>query len=250
MRCNLLLGPVANIKRLILYFPVSALVTLFGNILQNPQDPRARSDVRLMNLVVNFLSMLSADEENGGVKRMLGVCAEFERIAKVVLDKAEREAPRRKRKNPEEPKTKGPSQNSLAPSQVQMMDHSPTPMVGVYSPDMNSQNEVSPMDSSGSPNSGQWHGDFANGNGYMTPNGAVISTFSDLQGYVNAMETNSSLDPNNFQQPFVPQDLWQMPMTLEWDWANMTSGAYPGFENGLVDDTSLQNDSQPSQHQL
>ena len=23
----------------------------------------------------------------------------------------------------------------------------------------------------------------------------------------------------SFQQPFVPQDLWQMPMTLEWDWA-------------------------------
>jgi hypothetical protein len=22
-----------------------------------------------------------------------------------------------------------------------------------------------------------------------------------------------------FQQPFLPQDLWQMPMTLEWDWA-------------------------------
>jgi len=25
-----------------------------------------------------------------------------------------------------------------------------------------------------------------------------------------------------FQHPFVPQDLWQMPMTLEWDWADMT----------------------------
>ena len=25
----------------------------------------------------------------------------------------------------------------------------------------------------------------------------------------------------SFQQPFVPQDLWQMPMTLEWDWADI-----------------------------
>ncbi len=63
----------ANTLRLILYFPVSALVTLFGNILQNPQDPRARSDVRLMNLVVTFLSTLGTEGENGGVKRMLGV---------------------------------------------------------------------------------------------------------------------------------------------------------------------------------
>jgi hypothetical protein len=84
---------------MIIYFPVTALVTLFANILQNPQDTRSRSDLKLMNLVVNFLSMLSNDERNGSVKRMLNVCAEFERIARIVLDKAEREnASRRKRK--------------------------------------------------------------------------------------------------------------------------------------------------------
>ena len=30
---------------------------------------------------------------------------------------------------------------------------------------------------------------------------------------------NSNTFGASFQQPFVPQDLWQMPMTLEWDWA-------------------------------
>jgi hypothetical protein len=84
---------------MVIYFPVTALVTLFANILQNPQDTRSRSDLKLMNLVVNFLSMLSGDERNGSVKRMLHVCAEFERIAKIALDKADREnASRRKRK--------------------------------------------------------------------------------------------------------------------------------------------------------
>jgi len=91
---------IANLTRLILYFPVSALVTLFGNILQNPQDPRARADVRLMSMVVSFLSLLTKEAEHGGVKRMLGVCSEFERVAKVVLDKAEKEnSSRRKRKS-------------------------------------------------------------------------------------------------------------------------------------------------------
>jgi hypothetical protein len=33
-----------------------------------------------------------------------------------------------------------------------------------------------------------------------------------------------SLAGNAFQQPFVPQDLWQMPMTLEWDWQDIASG--------------------------
>jgi hypothetical protein len=52
-----------------------------------------------MNLVVSFLGLLCTDEENGSVRRMLSVCAEFERIAKIVLDKADKEnSSRRKRK--------------------------------------------------------------------------------------------------------------------------------------------------------
>jgi hypothetical protein len=41
-----------------------------------------------------------------------------------------------------------------------------------------------------------------------------------------------------FHHPFVPPDLWQMPMSLEWDWADMTSGfAGAGFEvNGGLND--------------
>ena len=84
---------------LIIYFPVTALVTLFANILQNPQDTRSRSDLKLMKLVVSFLSLLKNEQGNGSVKRMLGVCTEFERIAAIVLGKADREhASRRKRK--------------------------------------------------------------------------------------------------------------------------------------------------------
>ncbi|KAK5136365.1 hypothetical protein LTR08_003491 [Meristemomyces frigidus] len=79
---------------LILYYPVSALVTLFANILQNPQDARARSDLKLMSSVVDFLAMLAGDVHggsNGNVRRMLTICAEFDRIAGVVLERAERE---------------------------------------------------------------------------------------------------------------------------------------------------------------
>jgi hypothetical protein len=41
----------------------------------------------------------------------------------------------------------------------------------------------------------------------------------------------SPLNLGSFQHPFVPQDLWQMPMTLEWDWADMTSTGYPSYEH-------------------
>jgi hypothetical protein len=237
----------ANINRLILYYPVSALVTLFGNILQNPQDPRARSDVRLMNLVVNFLSMLNADEENGGVKRMLGVCAEFERIAKVVLDKAEKEGPRRKRKNAEDLRSKGTAQNAAAATKASTMQNGPTPMASVISSIMantlNAQHGLTPMDMGGTPGS-QWTPDFPNSNNeFMSPGGqGGMTTFSDIQSFADGLDsTPSALDPNAFQQPFVPQDLWQMPMTLEWDWANITGAPYSGFENGVIDDTGLHN---------
>jgi len=37
---------------------------------------------------------------------------------------------------------------------------------------------------------------------------------------------------NVFAHPFVPADLWQMPMTLDWDWADMTSG-FSGTEESV-----------------
>lgn len=232
-------------NRLILYFPVSALVTLFGNILQNPNDPRARSDVRLMNLVVSFLSMLATDVENGGVKRMLGVCSEFERIAKVVLDKAEKESSsKRKRKNVEQPtKNRPPQQNgNMDPQKFhqQAVAQAFSPNLAVQQPSNGYSSPPPPVNGTtngntmnGSPGSQQiWNApDYAaNASQYMNPvqNGNGMSPFADIPGYTNGNEVNSPLNINNFQQPFVPQDLWQMPMTLEWDWAEMT-GRFPSF---------------------
>jgi hypothetical protein len=101
-----------------MYYPVSALVTLFANILQNPQDPRARSDLIQMHAVVEFLrSVQDLDHiddhalkfEDGSVNRMLIVCGEFERIAKVVLERAEKESlSKRKRKSDDSPRQSRP----------------------------------------------------------------------------------------------------------------------------------------------
>lgn len=89
-----------------MYYPVSALVTLFANVIQNPQDPRGRSDLQLINTIVEFLTTVvhveHADEAkmtSDDVQRMLMICGEFRRIAASVLDKAERDSSvRRKRK--------------------------------------------------------------------------------------------------------------------------------------------------------
>lgn len=50
---------------------------------------------------------------------------------------------------------------------------------------------------------------------------------------VNSINNLNSIAMGQFDQTFnnVPQDLWKMPMTLEWDWADMTG--YSGFEDGI-----------------
>ena len=245
--------------RLILYFPVSSLVTLFANILQNPQDARARSDVKLMNQVVNFLSLLSVTEEHSGVKRMLGVCSEFERIAKVVLDKADKENhSRRKRKSPRDQEDvpsiipQQPSQrlqqqptvlgspftknNSVAPSNPENVFTSPNFSTDLAAQPFNSSvNGFSPSTISNT----DFPLDFPNTTDFnmlnTSPNSGMAQGFSpeDMQQYGNSTGGQPSpLNMGSFQQPFVPQDLWQMPMTLEWDWADMTSLGYGGFDAG------------------
>jgi len=79
----------------VLYYPVSAFITLFANILQTPEDSRARSDLRLMGSFVEFLSKLQ-HEESHEVGRIFRVCSEFERIARDVVERAERIKEQRK----------------------------------------------------------------------------------------------------------------------------------------------------------
>ncbi|KAI4101165.1 MAG: hypothetical protein L6R37_005087 [Teloschistes peruensis] len=236
---------------LILYFPVSALVTLFANILQNPQEPRARSDVRLLNQVVNFLSLLAITEEQGGIKRMLGVCIEFERIAKVVLEKAEKEThSRRKRKSNKEVDEPSQVVNYLGQQPITL--HTSTPQNPQHPSKSFSQSFASNPDLesfNSTLNASFPHGDSGNTLAPLdfsslmnAPGGFPPSLYgNEFQQLVT--NGGSSLNMGSFQQPFVPQDFWQMPQTIEWDWADMGNVAYPGFEAGNSEVPHQQNDS-------
>lgn len=260
-------------SRLILYFPVSALVTLFANVLQNPQDAKARADARLMNRVVSFLSMLSNDDDGtGGVRRMLGVCAEFERIANVVLDRAEHESGSgRKRKTtdagtvknhrrtpsgkvhalPGEILTPEHFQHPITPRQSVDLGHPPAPT----SPTPAARPDVVPRNLNVPPVAEQFPIDVTppwGSSGFTPPTTATTTTTDGSTGPAANLLTppsvqtpglpdsqaeqqqqqqplafDSVFDLDAFQQPFLPQHLWQMPMTLEWDWADMTSFGGP-----------------------
>lgn len=263
-------------SRLILYYPVSALVTLFANILQNPQDVRARSDLKLMDQVVTFLSMICSDETNGFVRRMLSICAEFERIAKVALDKVERELRGRGKRKAMEREKEAENVKSLEQQQLETQaayrpsaqtlsasvasSEAQTPATNVQSrneslrpPDSATSMPTSGYtpapeqgrprygDSNGALNTGSWLGDISTpGGSNLFPQAqTALPTYGQQDGF--SAQGGSYPDTSNgdltmggsFQQPFVPQDLWQMPMTLEWDWADVGAmGMGFGFDDG------------------
>lgn len=254
---------------MVLYFPVSALVTLFGNILQNPLDPRARSDTRLLAMVVQFLSTLGQEVETGGVHRMLGICSEFERISKLMIERAEKEnAGRRKRKNAEQSQsnksTASTTQSSRHPpnsssNQGGSTTATPRPTTGsgntptprqhnnnnesLSPPPANDQQGgagYSPMTapSPGEPTpAAAWSADF--GNGGADP--MEYASFAELTGFGQLnhnqippppLQSPPAMGSGLFQQPLIPQDLYSLPMSFDWDWAEMSGGAYPSVENG------------------
>ncbi|KAJ5773432.1 Fungal specific transcription factor [Penicillium paradoxum] len=226
---------------LILYYPVSALVTLFANILQNPNDARARSDVKLMSVVVNFLSTLVSDESNGSIKRMLGLCGEFERIAKVVLDKAEKEShSRKKRKNADDSANAADQQPATATFAKRAQ--APPPSAPFSPSAFTNPTATAPSPDTGRPYMGTTMPSTRGmpteipGNLHAMP--GIGHDFSDMLspdpmanvGFPDQSQFNTaSPGMAPFQQPFVPQDLWQMPMTIEWDWADMSTN-YPPFD--------------------
>lgn len=254
---------------MILYFPVSALVTLFGNILQNPLDPRAKSDTRLMNLVVTFLSMLGQEAETGGVHRMLGVCAEFERIAKVVIEKAEKEQhSRRKRKNIDSPSTKETSSKATDASKTNGSRPTPrtgepsaTPVPSKYTatqsvasdqlspPLMDQSVSYSPMnngnngnnDASPSMASAGWPQDFT-----IPPQGDfdAFAEMQEVNGFSPHMQSPPVTMGGVMSQPVLPPDVFALPMSLDWNWAEMSGGAYPTVENGNFGDDMAPNQFQ------
>ena len=192
-----------------------------------------------MNVVVSFLSTLVSDESNGSIRRMLKLCDEFERIARVVLDKTENDTNSKKKRK--------------APDETQMPENFPGTGLHPHA----AQSDAAPTNPAFSPS--LFPDNLGGPPNLSDPNMASTTGLSsDLPSNVQAMpglgqDFQEMLSPNNlgslgfadqhafagtgthpmtsFQQPFVPQDLWQMPMTIEWDWADMST-TFPGFDAG------------------
>jgi hypothetical protein len=78
---------LANTYRMALYYPLSATLALFANILENPQSNDAFSDIDLMGVVTAFLNQsIQSQQHLGGIVRIF---AELNHIAGLVVRDAQ-----------------------------------------------------------------------------------------------------------------------------------------------------------------
>jgi hypothetical protein len=73
------------------YYPLSACLILFSNLLQHPLDSQAQSDLRLMNNVTSFLSSFSDSQDSEDLNPIIPMFLEISRVAADYVDKASKE---------------------------------------------------------------------------------------------------------------------------------------------------------------
>ena len=164
---------------------------------------------------------------------MLGICAEFERLARVAVERSEQESnSRRKRRSSKinEPDVsttpQQASEKRTAAAPTPRSNHENTPQ-NFFTPAINNDANDSPfnVDNLGFPqlmSNPDLSLDFSSPD--FNPGLGVDGFTSNDVNDGQATNGEGGLNMGSFQQPFVPQDLWQMPMTLEWDWADMGNG--------------------------
>lgn len=76
-----------NIRRILCY-PILATITLLVSIRDDPNGPRALTDVTLLGSMVNFLSKME-DINISAIHQIRRVCSELERVARETVERAQ-----------------------------------------------------------------------------------------------------------------------------------------------------------------
>lgn len=100
---------------MLLYYPLSGLITLFANTLQNPQDPQVASDLKLMEIVVSYLSepLIHVNQMTATTARIF---AELVNMAKKYVEKTNSQGSKAMKRGHDEPVAE--EDNSRLPQQT------------------------------------------------------------------------------------------------------------------------------------
>lgn len=90
--CHGYLKPKLTRPRTLIFYPMSALLTIFCNILQNPLDPHSREDLGRLNVATVMIERIFSrklhESELVHFKMVADFIVELKRLAECAIDKA------------------------------------------------------------------------------------------------------------------------------------------------------------------
>lgn len=85
-----------NLRRMILFYPMSAILTIFCNILHNPLDPQAAQDLELINRAPSLIKGIPIPEPSKNdlfyINLVDEFIAELRRLGECAISKAKQES--------------------------------------------------------------------------------------------------------------------------------------------------------------
>lgn len=234
--------------RSLLYYLFLAVIIIFINILRNTKHPKSREDLRSLNVAVTFFAtLIPGDGVYNNARFMANMCSVLERVAKIVIEKEEKDVKARKA-NRTLLNGKRSSIQAPLPDQQDAADHAPgqnvqetteTPLEsasGIQIPNMDGLSAINSPDYA-APESAP---DFSQGN--VPVNGPTPDLAQGPASYVEqsaaaAINYPSTATPDAYpfsNNMFVASDLWQIPLTAHWELPNQFPGSVfaQGFSEG------------------
>jgi hypothetical protein len=208
-----------------LCYVVMSFLALCVNIYENPEDSKAKLDLKLMKIVTNFMSLLRNDETGKPAHHALDICAEFERLAQRTVKNAQ-EKQSLDMAHKQTPSSNSASNYYTSPTSTWDTTNSFPVDLGPPSSREGGLANAMPIESSGYSTFG------AAPSPKQTQNSLP---FGGDMGYTS-QPTGTGTDEMNFGDSTIlpdftgaasPSDFWQLPMPLEWNWADMTANYFP-----------------------
>jgi hypothetical protein len=211
--------------RIMLCYVVMSYLALCVNIYQNPEDAKATIDLKLMKIVTNFLSVLRSDEMDSAAHQLLGICGEFERLARRAVKnaRAKQTSSMVHKGTPVSP----PASNDLTtPTST-----SGTAQINAFPSDTDVvlQGNSIPLESARY-SSFRAPDSTMHGQGSLLFNSEIAEASQSLGTGNEEMDFITSAILPEYTEAASSSDFWQLPMPLEWNWTDMSANYFLPME--------------------
>lgn len=230
-------------------------MTLFVNILRDPRNRKAREDLQSLNMAATFFtSLMPGDSPCNYAKFMATMCTNFERVARMLVEREEKTI-----------KDRQPTEKQQPPRPLRRTTHHHP-----RHPDPQPPSQPGPSPGIGIPNLEGFPP--INSSGYVVPRSPSISTnpsSTNINSPLNVppagIQPSPPGDPNPPNPPPFPLDnvfstdpsssapslpfpeFWQIPLTADWEFGNQFLGGFFAHNSASASSSACQYQQQQQQ---